>query len=209
MGGAGWPWARSHKASPSQKKRSLTRGFPCAQSEPAGQGTERSWRSFTRRPPRASRRAPLRFPALPSPPIPHPRLFTADKDAARERCPPPGTGCPPRTRIPSSLLFLTPSKSLITDPTFRPVSRPEGMTPCGAPNPTAAPQTAGLRLAPTPPGSGGARPAPGSPLSPRPPQRDTRGRLFPASPGHSIKPSLCPAGAWGGAAAAPRLSSAL
>lgn len=45
---------------------------------------------------------------------------------------------------------------------------------------------------PTPLGSGGAQPAPGSPLSPRPPQRDTRGRLFPASPGHSIKPSLCP-----------------
>lgn len=70
---------------------------------------------------------PSRTPAAP-------RLFTADKDTARERlsaahhqpCVPHPHPFPTCIWVPLSLLFLPPSKSLITDPSVRPTSPPEG-----------------------------------------------------------------------------------
>lgn len=145
------------------------------------------------------------------PPIPHAgssaiiygssAIIYGRQRPSSECCPPPPRRwvSPTLTPSPPTHGCLHPSSSSHpANPSSwipaRPASPPRGVTPWSTPNPATAPQTARLRFTPTPPSSGGARPAPGSPLSPRPPQRDTRGRLFPASPGHSIKPSLCPEG---------------
>lgn len=79
---------------------------------------------------------PSRTPAAP-------RLFTADKDAAHEQPSaahlPSALGVPhphpfpSGMWVPSSLLFLPPSKSPITDPSVRPDSPPGGVTPWSIP----------------------------------------------------------------------------
>lgn len=105
-----------------------------------GKEQEQSWCHFIQLfvPPPCT---PLPGVTVGTPPLPHrsytqaaPRLFMADKDAARERLsaahhhpcvrhPHPFPTC---TWVPSSLLFLPHSKSLITDPSVRLASPLEG-----------------------------------------------------------------------------------
>lgn len=204
-GAVGWPWARGHQALPSQKKRSPTRGFPCGHQGPespggtgTGTGTETSRHSFTLRPPRASQRAPLGSPPSLSLP-PSPRVFTAHKGTARERCPPPAHGAP------SSLLFLRPGKPLLAHPAFRALSRPEGMTPGVPQTPALPPEVPGPGSAPPRRGSAG----PGVTIVPAASPARHKGTFIPSQARPLNQTIFVSSGAWGGAAAAPRLSGAL